>query len=296
VSLWRLAHGAALSFDRTRVLAIINVTPDSFSDGGECVTPRAACDAAIAAIDQGADMLDIGGESTRPGASAVPADEQIHRVVPALRAIRDAGVSAPISVDTTSTAVAQAALDAGANAVNDTSAGLGDPAMLPLVAAQGAGVILMHRPPKEGPPCDNHYSHEYTVEPDYTRTGGVVQAVVSFLRQRIDAALLAGVAPASIVVDPGLGFGKSVQQNFALLSATDAINALGYPVLAAASRKSFLGAVAGVATPRDRVASSVAAAVIQRLGGAAIFRTHDIQQTAEALRIADATMRDNGLR
>lgn len=288
---WSLAGGRTLPLDRARLLAIINVTPDSFSDGGEALDPRAAADRAAQAVAQGADMLDLGGESTRPGAARVDEAEQIRRVIPAIAAVRAAGVVAPISVDTTRSTVARAALDAGADAINDVSAGLEDPAMLPLAAERGAGLILMHR---AAPPPQDRYSDRHASEPHFE--GGVVQAVRAFLHERVGAAQRAGVAPGAIVVDPGLGFGKSVAQNFELIARIGEACPEGYGVLSAASRKSFIGAAVGKPEPRERVEGSVAVSVAHRLAGVRLFRIHDVAAHAQALRTAEAILgaRDRG--
>jgi dihydropteroate synthase len=284
---WRFARDRSLTLDRARVIAILNITPDSFSDGGRIAGVEDAVAAAHAAIADGADMLDIGGESTRPGARAVGDAEQIDRVVPVILAIRASGIARPISVDTTRSGVARAALDAGADAVNDVSAGTDDPAMLALLAERGAGVILMHRLRR---PNDDSWSDRYDEAPAYP--GGVVGCVCAFLLERAAAAMAAGIDREAIAIDPGLGFGKSVPQNLALIAATARFVATGYPVVGAASRKSFLGAVTGVENPSDRVASSIAASVAQRLGGAPLFRVHDVLAQSHGLRIADAIHRD----
>lgn len=277
---WHLANGRAIGLDRPRLLAILNITPDSFSDGGQFLDPRAALDRAERAAEEGADMLDIGGESTRPGAAPVPPDEQVRRVVPvisAIRASRGRAAGLPISVDTTRSEVVRAALGVGADAVNDQSAGNDEPVMLALVAAHGAGMVLMHR--RRAPERDR-YSNQYPGEPDY-RPSGVVAAVSSFLKARADAALAAGVGRSCIVLDPGLGFGKSVAQNQALLDATPGLMSLGFPLLCAVSRKSFIGAMmAGpgqtVPPPAERISGSVAAAVAQFGMGTRLFRVHDV--------------------
>jgi len=283
---WRLSASCVLPLDRARILGILNITPDSFSDGGEIQTPAQAVAAAQRMIDAGADALDIGGESTRPGADPVSSDEQIRRVVPVIAGIRAAGIDAPITVDTTRSAVARAALDAGADAVNDVSAALDDADMLPLIAERQCGVILMHRLCR---PSDDRYSHEHLVEPDYGPLG-VVGAVRQALSDRAEAAIAAGVDRRRIALDPGLGFGKSVAQSFELIRRSGEIVSLGLPVIGGASRKSFLGAATGVDRPADRVASSLAASVIQRLGGVAIFRVHDVSSHREALAVADAAL------
>jgi dihydropteroate synthase len=287
---WRLANGRSLPLDRARILAIVNATPDSFSDGGRYRDAAHAADEAMRMLDDGADMLDIGGESTRPGAAPVSDDEQIRRVVPVIEAIRAAQCAAPISVDTTRSAVARAALDAGADAVNDQAAGADDPAMLRLVAARGAGIVLMHRLRRSDA---DTYSHRYgqggeRAAPVYEDGGGVVAEVLGFLSQRASAAVDAGIARNSIVVDPGLGFGKTVEQNLALILAADRFAAEGLPVLCAASRKSFIGAITGVEAPSERLEGSLAVAVSMRLAGAALFRVHDINAHRRALDMVDS--------
>lgn len=277
--IWKLAHGRSLRLDRPRIIGILNVTPDSFSDGGRYDDVGRAVGRAAEMIDQGADMLDIGGESTRPGAERVSPREQITRVVPVIRAIRAAGHTVPISVDTTRASVAEAAIDAGADAVNDVAAGLEDDGMLPLVAARGAGVILMHR---LVPPREDVYSHQHVTAPEYESHGGVVAAVCAFLRERVAEARRCGVGDLHMVVDPGVGFGKSVEQSFTLVTATRELAAIGPPILSAISRKSFLGAVAGVAQPSERVAATLAVSVMQALAGVSLFRVHDIQVHSHA--------------
>ncbi|MFG0274932.1 MAG: dihydropteroate synthase [Phycisphaerales bacterium] len=279
-----MAHGRSLSLDAPRIIAILNVTPDSFSDGGEIAGPDGALRRAEAALDDGAHMLDVGGESTRPGAARIDAAEQIRRVVPAIEAIRRAGLDCPISVDTTLAPVARAAIDAGADCVNDVSGAREDDAMLALGAERACGIVLMHR---LRPPGDDRYSDRYADDaPDYDAGGGVVAVVRAFLRERAQAALEAGVAHDAIVVDPGLGFGKTVAQNLALIRAAPSFLADGLPVLSAASRKSFIGRLSGVEPPAERVAGSMAISVAQLLVGVRLFRVHDVRQHAEALRVA----------
>jgi dihydropteroate synthase len=290
---WRLVHGRALTLDAPRLLAIVNATPDSFSDGGRFRDASHAADEALRMLDDGADMLDIGGESTRPGAEPVPDDEQVRRVVPIIEALRARGCDAPVSVDTTSAAVARAALDAGADAVNDQSAGREDPGMLLLVGTRGCGLILMHRLRRSN---EDSFSHRYGVPgerraPTYDESGGVVPAVRAFLAGRRLAALKAGVDPEAIALDPGLGFGKTVEQNIALVRATGEFASLGAPVLCAASRKSFVGKLTGVDEPADRADGSVAVAVAMLLAGASLFRVHDIKQHRRALDMAYALVR-----
>jgi len=284
VRTWRLSRAATLPLDRPRLLGILNVTPDSFSDGGRYTTDDTAAAHAQRLVEDGADIIDIGGESTRPGAPRVPAQEQIARVIPIIHAIRARAADVRISIDTTLAPVAAAALDAGATVVNDVSAGLDDPAMLALVAERGCGVILMHR---LRPPPHDAYSHQHHHEPDYG-PDGVIGAVVDFLAARLAAARAAGIAPDSIVVDPGLGFGKSVAQNFRLIAHIGEVMSLGVPVLSAASRKSFIGAVAGEPDPALRVAGSIAISVAHALEGVRLFRVHDVREHAQALRATSA--------
>jgi dihydropteroate synthase len=286
LSLWAMAHDHTLALDRGRVMAILNVTPDSFSDGGAIDSPARARDAALRAVDEGADMLDIGGESTRPGAQRVPAEEQIRRVVPAIEAIRAAGIALPISVDTTLAPVAREAIEAGADAVNDVSAGDEDPAMFPLAAESGAGLILMHR---LRPPDADRFSDQYIDDaPNYPY--GVLADVRTFLVDRARRAESAGVSHDSILLDPGLGFGKTVPQNVELMRGVPSLVASGWPVLVGASRKSFLGALTGQPDPLARLEASVAAAVLMRMGGASVFRVHDAGPHVRALAIADSVL------
>lgn len=284
---WCYSPRGSLPLDRPRILGVINLTPDSFSDGGRTETPADAVRLASKLIADGADMLDIGGESTRPGAQRVDAAEQIRRTEPAIRAIRAAGGvlgAVPISIDTTLTGVARAALDAGADAINDVSAGREDDDLFPLAAERGAGLILMHR---AAPPGVDSYSDRYASSPRYS---DVVAEVGAFLRARADGAIAAGIDRAAIVLDPGLGFGKSVEQNVELVRRTYELVRLGFPVLSAASRKSFVGRVSleRDSAPSERLAGSIAFSVAHFAAGARLFRVHDVREQAEALRAAHA--------
>ena len=260
--------GGAVSLERPRIVGILNATPDSFSDGGRYVDPGAAAAHAAGMVQAGADIIDVGGESTRPGAEPVAAETQVRRVVPIIERIATLGV--PISIDTTCASVAKAAIDAGARIINDVSAGEDDPAILSLAASRGAGLVLMHR---RCPPSDDSYSDRYETEPTYD---DVARSVRDALLERAAAAEEAGVPRASIAIDPGLGFGKSVAQNWQLLSASGALVATGLPVLVGASRKSFIGAATGTAAPADRDEASVAAAAIAVAGGVQLLRVHDV--------------------
>lgn len=280
---WRIANARVLSLDHPVIMAILNVTPDSFADGGRYATPRHAAEAADHTAEAGAAIIDIGGESTRPGAARVDDDEQIRRVVPVIAMIR-AGVgpasACAISVDTTSATVALAALDAGADIVNDTSAGRDDPAMLALCARRQCGLVLMHRATF---PAQDRYSDRYAREPVYE--GGVIAHVAAYLKERASAAIGAGVDPAAIVLDPGLGFGKNVSQNMDLIAGTASLCALGYPVVSALSRKSFVGRVAlgRDSQPHERLAGTLALSVEHLRAGARLFRVHDVAEHAQAL-------------
>ncbi|MFP8835801.1 dihydropteroate synthase [Hydrogenophaga sp. XSHU_21] len=257
-----------------RVMGIVNVTPDSFSDGGRHATTSAAVGHAERLIGQGADILDVGGESTRPGSPPVSLDEELARVLPVVAAVARLGV--PVSVDTYKPEVMRAVLDLGADIVNDIWALRRPGALEALAAHPRAGVCLMHmhRDPQtmQVAPMD----------------GDVLPAVRSFLRDRAQALLALGVARDRIVFDPGIGFGKTVAQNFSLLARQHELMADGFPLLAGWSRKSSLGAVTGIERPADRVGASVAAALLAVERGARIVRVHDVSETVEALKVWQA--------
>jgi dihydropteroate synthase len=287
VANWHISPDKTRALDQPRVMAILNLTPDSFSDGGSYPTVEAAVRAAGQAVAEGADILDLGGESTRPGAARVPVEEQIRRVAPVLRAIRAVGGElgrVPITIDTTLAPVAAAALHAGADAINDVSAGLEDPAILDLAARQKCGVILMHR--LQAPDRDS-YSDRYTQPPEYE---DVVATVAAFLKERAEAAISRGIPRQGIVVDPGVGFGKTVAQNLELIRRGGEIAALGYPVLSAVSRKSFVGRAMGLesSAPLERLPGSIALSLAHHRAGATIFRTHDVAALVRALRASRA--------
>jgi dihydropteroate synthase len=278
---WLIAPGRALTLDQPRILGVLNVTPDSFSDGGRHRGVDEALAHALRMIDEGASIIDVGGESTRPGAARVPAAEQIDRTALVIEAIA-ARSTVPISIDTTSSEVAAAALDAGASIINDVSAGRDDDRMLPLAGSRGCGLILMHR---LFPPGEDRYSDRYEKPAEY---GDVVADVRAFLMLRVASAIDAGVEARAIVIDPGRGFGKSVAQNYELIARIGELVATGHHVLSAASRKSFIGAVSGVEQPADRVAGSVAISVAHWLAGVRLFRVHDVAAHREALAVAAA--------
>jgi dihydropteroate synthase len=261
-----------LPLDRPLVMGVVNVTPDSFSDGGRFARFDAALAQARRLIDEGADILDIGGESTRPGAADVGTEDELVRVIPLIKALRDCGK--PISVDTSKPEVMRVALAAGASIVNDVRA-LAAPGAIDAVAASDCGVVLMHM---QGAP------RTMQLEPRYD---DVVAEVARFLAARRDAVVAAEVAPERIALDPGFGFGKTLAHNLALLRGLDALAALGQPVLAGLSRKSMLGAMTGKPVT-DRLAASVAAALLAVQGGANIVRVHDVAATRDALAVWQA--------
>jgi dihydropteroate synthase len=264
-----------LAMDRPRIMGILNVTPDSFSDGGRFHAPEAAL-AQARAMAEAADVLDIGGESTRPGAAEVAVDEEVARTAPVIAALRDGGLTLPISVDTRKARVAQAALAAGAGIVNDVAAMGFDPAMAPVVAEAGAPVILMH---SIGTPA--------TMQDD-PRYEDVLLDVYDFLKARIAVAEAAGIARGRIMVDPGIGFGKTAAHNLALIRGLALFHDLGVPVLLGASRKRFIGSIGGEDVAERRMPGSVAVALAGVAQGAQVLRVHDVAETRQALRLWQA--------
>lgn len=271
--LWRIS-GESITLADPVVMGILNVTPDSFSDGGELLTVEAAVQRGVQLVQEGAGMLDVGGESTRPGAETVEVGEEIDRILPVIRelAVR---VPVPISVDTRKAAVAEAALAAGAKVVNDVSGLSFDPVLADVVARHRAGVVLMHM---RGTPKDMKGHTEYQ---------DLVVDVVAELGVAVDRAEQSGISPESIVLDPGIGFAKTSVQNLELLGRVSAIRALGFPVLIGPSRKSFLGDLLNV-PPKDRAVGTAAACVVGYQGGARLFRVHDVATTVQALAVAHA--------
>ncbi len=258
-------------------MGILNVTPDSFSDGGRYLDAAAAIEHGLALAQQGAAIIDVGGESTRPGAAAVDVREELRRVIPVVEGLVGAGVDATISIDTSKLEVARAALDAGATFVNDVTAFRAVPELAALVAARGVECCVMHM---QGEPR--------TMQ-DAPRYGDVVGDVREFLRERVAFARQAGVAPERIVVDPGFGFGKTVEHNLELLARLDELAVLGQPIAIGTSRKSFLGVLTGRGE-HDRLAATIATNVIGLLHGASVFRVHDVAPVRDALAVAAATV------
>jgi dihydropteroate synthase len=260
-----------LALDRPRVMAIVNVTPDSFSDGGERFDIAQAIDDGLRFVSEGADIVDVGGESTRPGSRATPVDVELSRV---LRVVEElAKHSVVVSVDTRRAGVARACLDAGARIVNDVSALRDDEAMLPLLARRRAPVVLMHR---RGQVEDKYEGPAYR---------DVVEDVRDFLLERGQAAEAAGVAHDAIAIDPGIGFGKTPEENLALIEGAGRLAATGYPVLIGSSRKGFIGRLTGVKEAGRRDPASVWLAVEAARLGASILRVHDVAGTRQALAV-----------
>lgn len=273
--IWRCREHTFDVRARALVMGIVNVTPDSFSDGGRYAEPAAAIARCEALLEEGADLLDLGGESTRPGSAPVEPAEQWRRLAPVIQGLRQRRREAVISVDTRNADVARHALAAGAHVINDVSA-LADPGMAAVVAEAGAGLVLMHL---RGSPA--------TMQSD-TAYDDVVAEVAAFLRTRMHVALAAGIDEAAIALDPGIGFGKSAEGSLALIAHTARLASLGRPVLVGASRKRFLGAITGGAEVHDRLEGSLAAAAIAVAEGARIVRVHDVRASLRAVRVADA--------
>ena len=266
--------GRILKFDRPRVLGIVNVTPDSFSDGGEHPTPEAAIAHGLKLAEEGADALDVGGASTRPGAADVPLEEELRRAIPVIEALARQ-TSLPISIDTSSPEVMRAAVAAGAGMINDVYA-LRREGALDAAAALGVPVVLMNM---LGEPRSMQDDPQYD---------DVVGDVHRFLAERIFAAEMAGIERKRIVVDPGFGFGKTRAHNLALLAQFERFSELGVPVLAGLSRKKTIGDITGRDDPRERIHGSVAAALIAAQRGANLLRVHDVAATLDALKIWNA--------
>lgn len=258
----------------TIIMGILNVTPDSFSDGGRFMDPSRALERALEMASEGADWIDIGGESSRPGAEPVDSSEEMRRVVPVIEALAKKGLV--VSVDTTKATVAEAAIDAGASIVNDISALSFDPDMAGVVARRGVPLIIMHM---RGTPKTMQLDTVY---------GDLMSEVYGYLHSRIEFAMEAGIDPESVIVDPGLGFGKSVEGNLELLGRLREFKSLGRPVLAGPSRKSFIGKTLNAAGPDETLAGTVAVCALAVNNGAAILRVHDVKEARRAATIADA--------
>ena len=268
---WSLAHGRTLELGPVgRIMAIVNVTPDSFSDGGRFDGPEKAVEHALRCIEAGADIVDIGGESTRPGAAAVTAGEEQDRVLPVIEALARAG-EAIISIDTYRAETARLAVSAGAHIVNDVHGLQREPAIAAVAAASGAGLCIMH------------------TGRDREKLADVIADQVAFLSRSLEIAGEAGMKPGKIVLDPGFGFAKDTDENLELMARFSELHALGAPLLAGTSRKRFVGAVTG-REAEDRDVATAATTAMLRLAGAAVFRVHDVAINRDALRMADAML------
>jgi dihydropteroate synthase len=261
---------------QTLVMGVLNVTPDSFSDGGRFASEESAVAHAREMADAGADLIDVGGESTRPGSQPVPEDEQIRRVVPVIRRI--ASLPITISIDTTRSAVAQAALDAGAALVNDISAARDDGAMLPLLARRRVPVVLMHMRGAPATMQDNPVYHDVTAE------------VIEHLRGRMTAAKSAGVEESKILLDPGIGFGKTMEHNLELIRRQRELSSLGRPVVIGTSRKGFIGRITGESEPSKRLFGTAACVAWAVASGAAVVRVHDVAPMKQVVDMTRAIM------
>lgn len=280
--LWKFrGRGLDLS-SKAAVVGIVNITPDSFSDGGKTMDPDNACAHALKLLEEGAALLDLGGESTRPGAVPVAPEEELLRLLPVLKMLRKR-TDAPISIDTSKASVAQACLDEGADIINDVTALSGDPLMGEVVSRTGAGLILMHL---QGIPRTMQENPCYPQD-------DVLSDVSKYLSDRRAVALGCGVDSDAIILDPGLGFGKTVAHNLALLRGIPLLNRLGTPLMIGHSRKSFLGKIMsedGINTPEDRLSAGLAVTVLARSLGALLFRVHEVRPHLESLRMAEAVL------
>ena len=261
--------------DNPLIMGILNVTPDSFSDGGKFSSLDETIQQVELMLSEGVDIIDIGGESTRPGSDSVTAQEQIQRVIPVIQAIRQQlADDVLISIDTTLSEVAKAALDVGANIINDVSGGRVDPSILTLAAQTGVPIILMHSLATPKTMQDNPYYID------------VVMEVLEALKESIEAALKAGVKKEAITIDPGIGFGKRKQDNIDLLANLDAMVALGFPVLLGTSRKRFMGAICDVSEPSELVTATAVTTALGVMAGVQMFRVHDVKENRQAVDVA----------
>ncbi len=268
---------AGLSLDRPRIMGIINVTPDSFSDGGEHATVEAAIAHGVRLVAEGAEILDIGGESTRPNADVVPLDEELRRVIPVIEGLR-ARTEAVISIDTRNSEVMRRAAAAGADVLNDVSAFTHDPEALAVAAETGLPVIVMHA---QGDPKTMNDDPQYE---------DVVLDVFDYLESRVQACVAAGIPKAKIVADPGVGFGKHLHHNVAVMAGLSLYHGLGVPILLGASRKKMIGQLCDVDDAKDRMPGSLACAIAGAAAGVQIVRVHDVKETKQAIEVWRACM------
>jgi len=277
-SAWQVRNQTFNWGDRTYLMGVLNVTPDSFSDGGLFHQPEAAIAQARALIAAGVDILDVGGQSTRPNAIEIPLDEELERVLPIIQAVRQES-DVPLSIDTTRAAVAQAAIAAGADLVNDISGATYDAEMLPVVANLGVPIVLMHI---RGTPQTMQQLTDYD---------DLINDILTFLKARIDAAIACGIDRSRIAIDPGIGFAKTYAQNLEILRRLPEFHALGYPLLVGASRKSFIGHILNQPDPQQRVWGTAAACCAAIAGKADLLRVHDVKEMKDVCRVADTLFR-----
>jgi dihydropteroate synthase len=273
--LWKIGDRTVDLSRRGLIMGVLNVTPDSFSDGGEFFEPEKAIDRALQMLSEGADVIDVGGESTRPRSEPVSADEELQRVIPVIRKLR-AENEMTISIDTSKTAVASAAIDHGASIVNDVTGGRADPGLMKLVADRRVGFIVMHM---QGTP------QTMQIDPHYD---DVVPEVSYFFRQQYAAAIECGVDPMAIAFDPGIGFGKTLRHNLTLLGNLDRLRVDDRPMVVGVSRKSFLGKITHSNDMASRVAATAGLTALLSTRGAQVFRVHDVKENVSALRAAEA--------
>ena len=274
---WKIAGRV---FDLSRhglIMGVLNVTPDSFSDGGKFLAVEKAVEHGLTMVEEGAQIIDVGGESTRPGAASVAVEEELRRVVPVIKKLR-AKIDIVISIDTSKAQVARAAIEAGASIVNDVTGGRGDREMMPFVAEIKAAFIIMHM---QGDPRTMQSDPRYV---------DVVSEVADFFRQQYACALECGIDPMAIAFDPGIGFGKTLEHNLALLAQLERIRVHKRPLVVGVSRKSFLAKLTGSSEMNDRLASAVALTSVLRARGADVFRVHDVKENVNALRVTEAIL------
>jgi dihydropteroate synthase len=278
-SAWQVRNQTFDWGDRTYLMGVLNVTPDSFSDGGLFHQPEAAIAQARTLIAEGVDILDVGGQSTRPKAVEISLDEELERVLSIIQAVRQES-DVPLSIDTTRAAVAEAAIDAGADIVNDISGATYDAEMLPVVAKLGVPIVLMHI---RGTPQTMQQLTDYD---------DLIGDILAFLKARIDAAIACGVDRSRIAIDPGIGFAKTYTQSLEILRRLPEFRALGYPLLVGASRKSFIGHILNQPDPQQRVWGTAAACCAAIAGKADLLRVHDVKEMKDVCRVADTLFRD----
>lgn len=281
--IWKIGKNRSLDLSRRgQVMGIVNVTPDSFSDGGQFFDQETAVDHAIALLDEGAEILDIGGESTRPGADSVGETEEMARVLPVIQGVIERRPRTVISIDTMKASVARVAIEAGASIVNDVTGLDGDPEMLPLVAESGVGVVIMHM---QGTPRTMQQSPTYE---------NVVEDVKRYFARQYERAVAAGVEESAIVFDPGIGFGKTLDHNLTLLRELGSLDVANRPILLGVSRKSFIGKIVGSENVADRDWPTVALTSFAREQGVRLVRVHGVRSNVEAMRMTEAILHVDG--